>query len=92
MKTPKEKKKLKLIFVTVILTFLFLVCYTTVTYAAPTVNSDKTVNLLDPFSLRTITFSSTRVGGTNYVITSPVIRITTRPVVRSCYRPPIVPR
>jgi hypothetical protein len=90
MNVVKGKKRLRIIFVTAVLALLVLACYSQVTYAAPATNSQAARSLLDPFSLNTIILTSAGTNGSSVLIARPQVRISTRPVVRSCFRPPIV--
>lgn len=92
MNTVKERKRLKIIFVTVILTLVVLACYSTSVCSAQAVNSQQTGSLMDPFSLNMIVLTATESDGSSSVVTRPTVRIAYRPVVRSYFRPPVVVR
>ena len=91
MNMVKGTKRLKIIVMLFVLMFLVLACYTSVTYAASESNAQQRGNegILDPFSLNVIMGSTG--NGSSDLVSRPPIRISTRPVVRSYFRPPVVP-
>ena len=88
MVTNRKKNKRIMLVVIGLLTLIFVTGYSSVIYAASGTNSKAQINdrgILDPFSLSTIVLTSD-----DETVSRPPIRITTRPVLRSYFRPPLV--
>ena len=85
------KKTLKYI-VLMSLTLIIIIGYSSgVVYAAGNgsnsqIEDDEIMSMFDPFMLNTISLTTD-----NVVLSRPPIRINCRPVVRSYFRPPLVP-
>ena len=88
-----EKIRLKLGIVIVALTLAVIAGFGTVAYAASgdSTQLDDENGVFNPFTLNVIEVSSN--SGSTAVVSSvarPAIRIPVRPVLRSCFRPPLV--
>ena len=87
MNSGKEKKKIRIIFLTIMMVFI-VAAFSTAMYAASgNVQNDDNGGILDPFGL--IMMSPTISVSDNTIYTIPSIKMTIRPKLRSHYRPPM---